>query len=352
MAWVAAAMIGGSLIGGFAGNSAAKKQAGANKYATDMQMQPYMDAQPFIRDMYKGGFQGLNDSLATGTYNGAGNPTYAGLNPDQVAALNNQKNFGNTGFGYGSNLAAGAAGFGNNYNSLFNQASSGNAMNTAMNYAANNSDPLVNASMRGANRNLNEVQLTGLNNRASGSGNMNSSRSGVAEALLRRSNSELEADTRASVEDNLMRRSLGQSNQDFSNAMGANAGMAGAFGTGMSTGFNGISNMLNSGSAYQKDLQNQYNDGKANFNDERDFMMNQYTKFNSGVLNNAPQGPGQITPNYVDPTMSAINGAMMGGGFGNQFANFMNQPQPGQQPAMRYGATYYPSGPGYDPSFG
>ncbi len=332
MAWVAAAMIGGSLIGGFAGNNAAKKQAGANKYATDQQMRPYNDASPFIRDMYKGGQAGLDNALAMGTYSGAGNPTYAGLSPDQVAALNNQKNFGNTGFGYGSNLAAGAAGFGNNYNNLYNQASSGNAMNNAMNFAANNSDPLVNAAMRGANRNLNEVQLTGNNNRASGSGNMNSSRAGVAEALLRRSNSELEADTRASVEDNLMRRSLGQSNTDFSNAMGANAGMAGAFGTGMSTGFNGISNMLNSGSAFQKDLQNQYNDGKANFNEDRDFMMNQYGKFNSSILNNAPQGPGQITPNYVDPTMSAINGAMMGGGWGNQFANFMNQQPQQQQP--------------------
>lgn len=332
MAWVAAAMIGGSLIGGYAGNNAAKKQAGANKYATDMQMRPYNDARPFIKDMYTGGAAGLDNALAMGTYGGAGNPTYAGLNPDQVAALNNQKNFGNTGFGYGSNLAAGAAGFGNNYNDLFNQASSGNAMDTAMNYAANNSDALVNAAMRGANRNLNEVQLTGLNNRASGSGNMNSSRAGVAEAVLRRSNSELEADTRANIEDTLMRRSLGQSNTDFSNAMGANAGMAGAFGTGMSTGFNGISNMLNSGSAFQKDLQNQYNDGKANFNEDRDFMMNQYGKFNASILNNAPQGPGQITPNYVDPTMSAINGAMMGGGWGNQFANFMQNPnQPTNQ---------------------
>ena len=333
MAWVAAAMIGGSLIGGFAGNSAAKKQAGANKYATDMQMRPYNDARPFITDMYSGGSAGLNNALNMGTYSGAGNSTYAGLNPDQVAALNNQKNFGNTGFGYGNNLAAGASGFGNNYNSLFNQASSGNAMNTAMNYAANNSDALVNAAMRGANRNLNEVQLTGLNNRASGSNNLNSSRAGVAEGMLRRDNAKLEADTRVGVEDNLMRRSLGQSNQDFSNAMGANAGMAGAFGTGMSTGFSGISNMLNSGSAFQKDLQNQYNDGKANFNDERDFMMNQYGKFNASILNNAPQGPGEIRPNYVDPTMSAINGAMMGGGFGNQFANFMqNRNQPQQQP--------------------
>lgn len=328
MAW---GQIAGALIGGFAGNNAAKKQAAAQDRATALQMQGYTDARPYIQDMYKGGQAGLDNALAIGTYSGAGNPTYAGLNPDQVAALNNQKNFGNTGFGYGSNLAAGAAGFGNNYNSLFNQASSGNAMNTAMNYAANNSDPLVNAAMRGANRNLNEVQLTGLNNRASGSGNMNSSRAGVAEALLRRSNSELEADTRASVEDNLMRRSLGQSNTDFSNAMGANAGMAGTFGTGMSTGFNGISNMLNSGSAFQKDLQNQYNDGRANFNEDRDFMLDQYGKFNASILNNAPRGPGQITPNYVDPTMSAISGAMMGGGWGDQFAKFMNQPQ--QQPA-------------------
>jgi len=347
MAWIAAATIGGSLIGGYFGNSAAKKQAGANKYATDMQMRPYNDARPFIKDMYSGGAAGLDNALNMGTYSGAGNPTYAGLSPDQVAALNNQKNFGNTGFGYGNNLAAGAAGFGNNYNNLYNQASSGNAMNNAMNFAANNSDGLVNAAMRGANRNLNEVQLTGNNNRASGSGNMNNSRAGVAEALLRRDNAKLEADTRINVEDNLMRRSLGQSNTDFSNAMGANAGMAGAFGTGMSTGFNGISNMLNSGSAFQKDLQNQYNDGKANFNEDRDFMMNQYGKFNASILNNAPQGPGEIRPNYVDPTMSAINGAMMGGGWGNQFANYMNQPQQQQRP----GASYWPSGPGYDPSF-
>ena len=47
--------IAGAVIGGVMSNNAAKKQAGANKYATDMQMQGYNDARPYITGMYQGG---------------------------------------------------------------------------------------------------------------------------------------------------------------------------------------------------------------------------------------------------------------------------------------------------------
>jgi len=434
MAWIAAATIGGSLIGGYFGNSAAKKQAGANKYATDMQMRPYNDARPFITDMYSGGAAGLNNALNMGTYSGAGNPTYAGLNDMQNNALNGQYNFGNSNTTAGNNFMNTSSGFGDNYASLYNNANASNLNSTAsdlynnasnnnmyagnaadiynkasggfydqeardlfnkagqdslgnaQNYALNNSRGLVDAAMRGANRNLNEVQLTNLNNSASGTGNTNSSRSGVAEAILRRGNAELEADTTATINDNLMGKALSQGNTDlsnqlnalggmksgsqaqinamsgalgdmrfgdqakfnnmntgfnamntannntFNNMMAANAGMATTYGAGLNQVNSGFGAMLGAGGAFQKDLQNQYNDGKANFNDERDFMMDQYGKFNASILNNAPQGPGEIRPNYVDPTMSAINGAMMGGGWGNQFANFMqNSNQPTNQ---------------------
>ena len=40
--------IAGSLIGGFFGNKAAKHQANADRYATEMQMAPFRLKEPFL----------------------------------------------------------------------------------------------------------------------------------------------------------------------------------------------------------------------------------------------------------------------------------------------------------------
>lgn len=308
--------IASSVIGGVMANNAAKKQAGAIDRANEMSNMGYLDSRPYITGLYSQGKNALNDQLAAGYYQG---PTYAGLNAMQTDALNRQYNFGNTGYGYGADIARTSSGFSGNYADLYNRANNSTAMSDAINYATNNSRPLIDAAMRGANRQLNEVALQNLNNAASSSGNTRSSRAGTAEAILRRGVAEQEADITAGINDQLMNRSLNQSNTDFSNAMRANAGLATGFGTGMNTAFTSLNNSINAGGAFQKDLQNQYEDDRQFFEGNRDFDMNTLGNYANAILGRAPTQGKTYQANRVDPTMAALGGAQMGFGLYNKF---------------------------------
>ena len=313
-----AASIGGSLVSGYFANQAAKKQAKAMDRANQMSNMGYLDARPFVTAGYQGGQNALNNALATGAYQG---PTYAGLNDMQTGALNNQFGFGGDAFGYGQNLAATGAGFGSNYGDLYNQAMGGNAMQNAIDYATANRGDLVDAALRDSTRQLTEQTLPGINRAASATGNTNSSRAGIADALATRGYQDRAADVSADITNTLMNQSLAQQQRDFANAMSANQGLANAFGTGMNTAFTGLGNQLAAGGAFQKDLQNQYTDQQNQFERDRDFEMDQYAKYMSGILGRAPTQGKNYTPNLVDPTSATISGALGGFGMGGQLYN-------------------------------
>ena len=312
--------IAGAVIGGYMNNKAAKKAAGAQDRATAAQMQGYTDARPYIQDMYKGGQGALNDALAAGYYGG---PTYAGLNDTQTGAVNNQIGMANTGFGDAQNFMNMGRGFGQNTADLYGRAS-GDMLGNAVNYATNpdNYSGLVDSAMRDSRRNLNENTLRGIDINASASGNANSSRAGVAGAVAARGFADREADVTAGIQDRLLGRSMDAQQSQLNNMTNANANLGNLYGTGFSQG--GLSNeqMLNAGGVLQKDLQNQYSDDRSNFEGNRDFAMNQYRNFNAGILNNAPQTPGTVTPNFIDPTMAGFGGAMSGAGIGGKIANY------------------------------
>ena len=91
----------------------------------------------------------------------------------------------------GSNIMGQTTGFGQNANDLYNQymgmadSAGQDRMATAMDYANNNVDALADVALRDSRRNLaSNLQQGNLN--ASGTGNMNSSRAGVADAIARR----------------------------------------------------------------------------------------------------------------------------------------------------------------------
>ena len=317
-----AAQIGGSLVSGYFANKAAKKQANAMDRANEMSNMGYLDARPYVTAGYEGGQNALNNALATGAYTG---PTYAGLNNTQTNALNNQTGFGNTAFGLGQGLANTGSAFGGNYANLFNQAQGGGAINNAINFANANSGSLVNAALRDSTRQLTQNTLPGINRAASASGNTNSSRAGVADAIALRDYSDRAADVSADVRNTLINQSLAQQQRDFGNAMSANQGLQSAFGTGIGTGFKGLGNALAAGTAFQKDDQNQLTDAKTNFDSQRDFEMDQYAKYMSGILGRAPTQGKNYTPNLVDPTAATISGAIGGFGMGgNLFNSFQN----------------------------
>lgn len=331
----------GAIAGGLLANSAAKKQAKAQDAATRMQMQGYTDARPFIQDMYRGGQDALNNQLAQGYYSG---PTYAGLNNMQTGAIDQQYNFGQNAFGMGNNLMNQGQNFGQNYQNLFNQAGQ-DQLGNAINYANNNSQPLVDAALRDSTRNLQENTLTSIGLGASGSGNTNSSRAGVAEAIAGRNYMDRAADTSAGIKDRLAKDYLTQSQNQFSNQMNANQGLGGAFNSGFGMGNTATANMINAGGMYQKDLQNQYTDAQTQFEGNRDFASNTYGDYNAQILGRAPQTPGTVKPNFVDPTAAALTGAMSGFGFGGkygqQIGNMFSGFGGGSPPVQPYSSTNY-----------
>ena len=83
-------------------------------------------------------------------------------------------------------------------------------MQGALDYASGDRlDSMVSAAMRDPYRQLTEQTLTGIDARASGSGNMNSSRAGIADAIAQRSYDDRAADVAAGIQDKLMTQYLG-----------------------------------------------------------------------------------------------------------------------------------------------
>ena len=163
--------IAGAVIGGVLANKAAKQQSSVADRAATANPEAYRDARPYVRDLYKGGTEALQNQLDQGYYN---DPTYAGLNQQQTTGLDNQFALGQRGYGYGNRLLEQGAGFGTNYQNLYNQAGQ-DQIGNARQYANDNAQPLVNAALRDSTRQLNENTLTNIGLGASATGNANSS---------------------------------------------------------------------------------------------------------------------------------------------------------------------------------
>jgi hypothetical protein len=246
--------------------------------------------------------------------------------------------------------------YGQNYQNLFNQAGQ-DQIGNAVNYPNANSQPLIDAALRDSTRNLQEKTLTSIGMGASSTGNTNSSRAGIAEAVAGRDYMDRAADTSAGIRDRLAKDYLTQNQNQFANQMNANQGMGNAFQSGFGMGNTATANMINAGGMYQKDLQNQYTDAQTNFEGNRDFASNAYGDYNAQILGRAPQTPGTVKANFVDPTAVVMSGAMSGFGFGgkygqqigNMFSGFGNSPA--TQPMRQ--ASYFPGGNNdmYDPLF-
>ena len=313
--------IAGALIGGLASRSAAKRQQQAQQAAIDAQMAGFNLAKPYITDMYKGGTNALNSALAAGYYGG---PTYAGLNQTQQDALDGMISTGQRGAADASNFMNIGGGFAQNYDDLYNRASQ-DMLGNAINYATNNADPLIRAAMREDYRNLMENQLPQAGLSASATGNTNASRRGTREAILERGYQDRMADTTADIQNNLINRSLSSQQNQLSNMTTANQNLGALYQQGLENA--GARQMLGAGEALRGAEQGRLDDDRTRFEGDRDFAMDQYMRYNAGILNNAPQSVGQVPANLVDPTMAGISGAIGGFGLGGRFQNmFKNIP--------------------------
>jgi hypothetical protein len=217
-------------------------------------------------------------------------------------------------------------------------------LGTAMDYASANSGSLVDSAMRDDRRNLQENTLTGIDLAASGSGNMNSSRAGVAEAVANRGYDDRRADVTMDIQNSLIDRSLAQQARQFSDqgaalqgAGMANEGIQSAYTTGLNTLGEGANFGMNAGNALQGYDQASLNDQQAAFERQRDFEMNQRQGYQSGMLNQAPTSVGTISANKVDPFQAAMGGAMGGFGFAQQYGPQQQSyaPETSLRPQMR-----------------
>jgi hypothetical protein len=323
MAWIATIASAG--IGLYSANkkSRAADAANAQNMAGFNQYKPYTDR------ALSGGEAAKDARLSAGFYGG---PTYAGPNNYQTNAATG---YGNASMGImnrGFDMANANSGFGDNARGLYDQyqgmagdASAQGRMDTANQYALDNMNPLVTAAMRDDRRNLQENTLTGIDMAASGSGNTNSSRAGVAEAVANRAFDDRRADVSSQVIDSLRTQSLGEQRQAFSdrgnalmNAGAANNSIENAYNSGMNTGRTGYDMGMNAGGALQGYDQARMNDDRMRFEGNRDFASNVYADYKNGMLTqNGPNTSNKYSANYSDPLGSAITGGIQGYGFAN-----------------------------------
>ena len=315
---IAGALLGAGL--GYLGKKEDRKNQAAQNAAL---MAGFNQYKPYVDNNLKGSEAALDGVLNTGAYTGQ---TYAGPNAFQTGTANTMGNFGMGMMNSGNAMMGNNAGFGANANNMYgqyqgmvNNAQQQDRLGNAIDYANANTGSLLDTAMRDDRRNLQENTLTGIDMAAMGSGNMNSSRAGVATAVANRAYDDRRADMASNIQNSLIDRSLNTQNQAFadqqnalSGAMGANNAISNAYGVGLNTMGQGSNFGMNAGNSLQGYNQAQLNDMRQRFEDQRDFEMQQRTMYNAGILGRAPNSSQNVEANMHSPLAGAINGGMAG----------------------------------------
>jgi len=323
----------GAIIGAGASLLGSKMQSKAQDKANAANMASFNQYKPYVDANLEGSQSALDGVLRTGVYQGQ---TLAAPNQFQTGTANTMGGYGTNMMNSGNAMMGNTAGFGNNANALYGQyqgmanaAQQQDRLGNAINYANANTGSLLDTAMRDDRRNLQENTLTGIDMAASGSGNMNSSRAGIAEAVANRGYDDRRADMASTIQNNLIDRSLDTQNQAFadqqnalSGAMNANTGISNAYTMGMNTMGEGANFGMNAGNALQGYNQAQLDDMRQQFEAQRDFSLEQRKNYQAGILSQAPQTSNRFEANKVDPVGAAISGGMAGFGFQKENPNF------------------------------
>ena len=320
MVWgqIAASLIP-TVVGGFMGNKAAKADRNAMDAYNQQQLAKWNMYSPYISDALSAGKGFYDDKISQGAYQG---DTYAGMNPYATDAYNYLGGMGQGLRGQAQGFMDAGGSFGQNYQDLYNRAGQDNIQN-AINYATKNSQPLIDAAMRDDVRTLTESTLPQIGLSATGTGNVNSSRAGVAEGIAKRGYSDRLADTTASIQDSLIGRSLKDQQAQFANQMNANQALGKTYqqGFGMIPTLAGMG--TTAGQAFQADEQGQMDADKAKYYEDQDFNMNALQNYFGGLgLGGVSSQGGQA--NMYNPTMGGAMGAMGGYGWSQQNPNWLS----------------------------
>lgn len=324
----------GAVAGGVLGNKGAKEDRANVDAANRANNRYYEAAFPYV----SGGMEGLKSAYDNMVSRGPFDKDYyVGPNDEQIAANRALYGMGGNNMTRGENIMNTTGGFAGNATDLYNQfASAANRPDTmaaATQYATDNMNPIVDAMMRDSTRQLTEQTLPGINKMASGSGNVNSSRAGVADALAQRAYDDRRADVRSDVFNSLRDLSLNQSNNEFTQRMNA-LNNASAVNTGMSNMFTLGNNLATSGGNMAlgaADNLNSYDQRRRDAEREKYMYDNQFG-FNAannymGALTPVANLRGNYEVNKASPTAATLGGMNAGFGFGKdyggQIGNFL-----------------------------
>ncbi len=320
MVWPVVAALGSAVVGGITARNAAKKQAAAQKYAADTAAESFRFSKPYIQRSYDQAEDALAYANQQGVYPGQ---TVAPLDPYQILGANYLGQAGLAGRQGALDIMGTSQPYAQNFADIYGRSMSGNPIMDAQNFAASNSQPLIDRAMRDSARRLTESTLPGINLGASASGNVNSSRAGVAEALAKRGYGDRLADTTALVEDQLRNQYLTQNQQSMDTALAANRGLGASY----ATGIDAIGNMGQligrPGDLYRGYDQALLDDSARRYAEDRDMRLRNQIDFQKGILGQADY---QSRP-YMAPTTSTgaatLGGAMQGfGAFADMYGKY------------------------------
>jgi hypothetical protein len=324
MSWVATAVIGSAVIGAYSAKKAAEATRDGQQYAADRQMEGFDFYKPYLEPVLERGEEALDNQLVAGNYSGQ---TYATMNNAELGGLNYGLNQARSLEQTPEQFMAATNGFVGNTGDLYNQSRdldvNGNyaasALNNAVSYGMDSPQAMgmVDSIMRDDTRRVFEGELPQLERQASMSGNANSSRGAVADAIARRGYYDRQADVRTDVASQLRDQYLGQFNTDFGNSNNLNSQMGNIYNNSYKMIPQLAEMQINAGNQMQQEQQNQLNDARMRFESERDFQLNKLNEYNSGILNkavrNTPANPVMVT---ADSNAAGAGGAMAGAGFG------------------------------------
>lgn len=344
---VAAISVGAAAVGAAGSYAASKNAADAQASAAANANSPWSASQPYIAGEFGPAQDALNKALGMGVYSGQ---RVASLNPyqtqgaDQAAAWANGpgQQTANTFFNSGQAMTGAGTNFGSNASQLFQQATQGDPtqgfLSTASQYANN---PYVNQMIDSANldvsRDLNETQLPSLALGAAGSGNTDSTRTGVAQALLESRAQQNMLANASNIRGQMFNTGLGmaqtQYNTQQQQALGANGQLGSAFQLGNAALLNGqqangnnFDQLQAAGGVFQNQNQNQLNADQQQFNDQQTVPLNligQYMNVINGKWGGAPIS--SVGPSVAGSTMQgALGGAMMGYGAAGKLGGYSN----------------------------
>lgn len=344
--WDSLLNAGTSLLGGLLGGTSTSNQNNATATSTQ---DPWKVQQPYLLAGFQGATNAYTDAMKNPKYTGE---LYAGLDPMQRQAVQGTSAFATGAANNASNamlntstgmLNPASQGFMNAGSGLLNAAMSDPTQGNISAAGAYADNPYlsgaIDAASRDVSRNLTEQVLPGINRVAAGTGNTNSSRTGIAEGLALRGAQDRIGDISATMRGDAYNRGLQmseaarQANMQGMQSAGSlfNSGLDNAMrgsAAGLTAGYGNLDALAKAGGVMQGDQQNQlnaalqkYQMGQTQPFDLLDRYMNAIKgQYGSTTTKSANNGQ----PDWLNFTQGFLGGAGSGSSLYNNFKDIFS----------------------------